>query len=72
MSRDVISLSTSSIPQVEEISNIINFYQVSGGDKHGKLPSHIVIPVKLAVLYVQTAGAAIGFIAHNGIIPIDV
>ena len=47
-------------------------YQVSDGDKHGKRAGHIVIPVKLAILYVQTAGFAMGFIAHNGIVAIDI
>ena len=45
---------------------------ISGGDKHGELSGYIVIPVKFAVLYVQTAGSAIGFIAHNGIAAINV
>ena len=44
----------------------------SGRDKHGKLTGHIVIPVELAVLHIQAAGAAIGFIAHNGIVAINV
>ena len=30
------------------------------------------MPVKLAVLHVQAAGSAIGFIADNGVVAIDV
>jgi len=47
-------------------------YHISGGDKHSELPGHIVIPVELAVLYIQAAGSAIGFITHNGVVAIDV
>ena len=47
-------------------------YQVSGGDKYGELPGHIVIPVKLTAPHIQAAGSAIGFIAHNGIAAIGI